>query len=310
MGGKPGNGGRTRWLRFIVPLGAVVLLLGYIQIWLNAPLSAELLKELWFMPAIGLLGATIANTSGTGGGVVFVPVFNILRSAGVMDLNPTQVVAASFCIQCFGMTMGALRWTTGLYREPVAQRASSVSDYWKVIVVVLLGSLPAMLATQRLAHFNPHDVLLAFKCFSIVLGTMVIVTTWTVNRTRPPLPHVAPVDLIVLAGIGLVGGFVTALFSVGVGEMVALYLFIRHYPIVLCTGTAVTISSISVLAGAPFHILAGNVVWEVVVLAVPGAALGGFIARSVAMWLGANRLKTVDGLWIVASSIYLIILNI
>jgi uncharacterized membrane protein YfcA len=47
-----------------------------------------------------------------------------------------------------------------------------------------------------------------------------------------------------------------------------------------------------------------------VVLAVPGAALGGFIARSVAMWLGANRLKTVDGLWIVASSIYLILLNI
>ncbi len=290
-------------------LGTCLLFGGYLAIWRLVPLNLHVLRELWFMPGVGFLGATIANTSGTGGGVVFVPVFSILRGAGIMTLNPTQVVAASFLIQCFGMTMGALRWSTGLYREPREKRTSP-RDYWLVVAVVLLFSLPSMLATQRLARFDPHEVLLAFKCFSIVLGLIVIVTTWTVNRKRPPLPHVSVWDFVVLAAIGTVGGFVTALFSVGVGEIVALYLFIRHYPVALSTGTAVTISSVAVLAGAPFHVLAGNVVWEVVVLAVLGATLGGYLARPIALWLGANRLKTLDGCWIVASSLYLIVLNV
>ena len=303
------EGGSVR-AKVVVPLGAVVLLVAYGAIWALAPLAAPLIRELWFLPPIGLLGATIANTSGTGGGVVFVPVFNILRQSGIMALDPTQVVAASFLIQCFGMTMGALRWSSGLHRQPVAQRDSSARDYWAVIAVVMALSLPVMLATQRIARFDPHDVLLAFKGFSIVLGLAVIATTWTVNRTRPPLPHVSARDFVMLAAIGLAGGFVTALFSVGVGELVALYLYIRHYPVVLCTGTAVTISALSMLAGAPFHILAGHVVWEVVVLAVPGAVLGGYLARPIALWLGPNRLKTLDGCWIVASSLYLIALNV
>jgi uncharacterized membrane protein YfcA len=297
-------------VRKIVAIGAAALVIGYLTIWAFAPLSPRLIGALWFLPPIGLLGATIANTSGTGGGVVFVPVFNILRSAHIMALNPTQVVAASFLIQCFGMTMGALRWSAGLHHQPRGERPVSTADYWRVIGIVLLGSLPVMLATQRLAHFDAHDVLLSFKAFSILLGIAVIATTWTVNRTRETLPQVVALDFVVLAVIGVVGGFVTALFSVGVGEMVALYLFIRHYPVVLCTGAAVTISSISMLAGAPFHILAGNVVWEVVVLAGPGAALGGYLARPIALWLGANRLKTLDGCWIVASSLYLIVLNV
>lgn len=290
-------------------VGSACLFAAYGAIWCFAPLDPDLVRKLWFMPGIGLLGATIANTSGTGGGVVFVPVFSILRSTGIMTLDTTQVVAASFLIQCFGMTMGALRWSTGLYRDAPEDRVRP-KDYWGTVAVVLIFSLPAMLTTQRYARFDPHDVLLAFKCFSVVLGLTVITTTWTINRVRPPLCRVAAADFFVLALVGLVGGFVTALFSVGVGELVALYLFIRHYPVTLCTGTAVTISSISVLAGAPFHILAGNVVWEVVALAVIGAVLGGYLARPLARRLGANRLKTLDGCWIVASSFYLIALNI
>ena len=45
-----------------------------------------------FLPGVGIIGAIIANTSGTGGGVVFVPVFNALRELGVMSLSPLAVV--------------------------------------------------------------------------------------------------------------------------------------------------------------------------------------------------------------------------
>ena len=114
---------------------------------------------------------------------------------------------------------------------------------------------------------------------------------------------------MVLILLAIPGGILTALFSVGVGELVALYLFIRHYPVLLCTGAACLISSVSVIAGSVWHIGAGTIQWEVVLLAGPAAAIGGFFARPIALWLGARRLKTLDGAWIVASAAYLLWLN-
>mgnify|MGYP006178364251 CR=1 FL=1 len=116
-------------------------------------------------------------------------------------------------------------------------------------------------------------------------------------------------DLIVLLMIAVPGGMITALFSVGIGELVALYLFIRHYPVLLCTGAACLISSVSVISGAIWHVEAGTIQLEVVLLAGPAAALGGFLARPIAIRLGARRLKTLDGAWIVLSAVYLLWLN-
>lgn len=293
----------------LVPAGAGLLVLLYAAYWLIARPDFALMRHMWFLPGIGVIGAVIANTSGTGGGVVFVPVFHAMREWGVMSLTPVQVTAASFGIQSLGMSMGSLRWTDRLLRQPHEHRAIAPRDYFTVVLGVLILSLPAMLLTQRLFRFDPHQVLIGYKLFSILLGSALVVATWTVNRNRPERTRLEPVDMAILLALAIPGGFITALFSVGIGELVALYLFTRHYPVLLCTGAACVISAISVLSGLVWHVGAGTVPWEVVLLAAPGAALGGFVARPLALWLGARRLKTVDGLWIVLSSLYLIWLN-
>lgn len=180
-------------------------------------------------------------------------------------------------------------------------------DYWMVIGGVAVLSLPTMLLTQRIAGFDQHQVLLAFKSFSILLGSVLIASAWFVNRNVPERTGLVRIDLIILLLAAIPGGFITALFSVGIGEFVALYLFIRHYPILMATGTACVLSSMHVVAGSLWHIDVGHVPWEVVVLAAPGAALGGFLARPIALWLGALRLKTLDGLWIIGSSVFLLL---
>lgn len=283
-----------------------VLYAGY---WLSGQPDFALMGQLWFLPGVGVIGAVIANTSGTGGGVVFVPVFHAMREWGMMNLTPIQVTAASFGIQSLGMSMGALRWTDRMLRQPAGAAVVAPRDYLAIVLGVSALSLPAMLLTQRLANFDPHDVLIAYKLFSILLGSGLVIATWTVNRSRPERHRLERVDMAVLLLLAIPGGFLTALFSVGIGELVALYLFTRHYPVLLCTGTACVISAVSVLSGLVWHVGAGTVPWEVVLLAAPGAALGGFLARPVALWLGARRLKTVDGLWIVLSSLYLVWLN-
>lgn len=314
----------------------IVLAIMFIAILFFAPYDRVLLLDIWYFPAIGILGAIIANTSGTGGGVVFIPIFNILRESGIYNVSALQVTAASFLIQCFGMSMGALRWTQHLMHQhnDISEnnpRAYAIAnehqndrpnaspnvrpnvrpiDYAMIIGTVLLISLPAMLITQHMVSFDPKIVLFAFKTFSILLGSLLIISAWTVNRTLPERKQLAKFDLFILLCLAAPGGFLTAFFSVGIGELVALYLFIRHYPILLCTGTACVISAISVLSGAIFHIGGGHIPWEIVILAAPGALIGGFLARPIALWLGALRLKTIDGLWIIGSSLYLLYMTI
>ena len=276
--------------------------------------DADALSAMWFLPLVGTFGAIVANTSGTGGGVVFVPVFNAFREWGVRDLSGIEIVAASMAIQSIGMSVGALRWSDRLFNQHRHHGGNGSAmvrgrDFLAIALTALCISLPVMLATQRLLPFEPGAVLLGYKGFSILLGSALVLTTWTVNRNRPERAVLAREDLIAVCLLAIPGGFITAFFSVGIGELVALYLFIRHYPVLLCTGVACVISSVSVLAGVVFHIDAGTVPWDVVLLAAPGAALGGWLARPIALWLGARRLKTLDGAWIVLSSLYLIALS-
>ncbi len=298
----------------LVIYGGVALLALYVGILLFANYDPSLLGQLWFLPGIGALAAVIANTSGTGGGVVFVPVFNGLREHGVMALDPLRVTAASMAIQCFGMTIGGLRWTDRLLHQPAPAAAAQearvrLRDFALVIGTVLAFALPAMWAMQRLTVVDGALILLGYKIFSIFLGLALIITTWTINNNRPERSRLETVDLLILLFIAIPGGALTALFSVGVGELVALYLFIRHYPVLLCTGTACVISSVSVLVGIIWHIEMETIAWEIVLLAGPGAVAGAFLARPIALWLGARKLKTLDGTWIVLSALYLIALN-
>ncbi len=293
-------------------IGGALLALIYILVWWAVDTDTAQLRQMWFLPGIGVVGAIIANASGTGGGVVFVPVFNAMRDLDVMALDPLQVTAASMGIQAFGMSVGALRWTDRLYHQktlaPLEARTQP-GDYWLICALVLALSIPALLATQRLATFDGQAVLLGYKSFSILLGLALLLATWTLNRNVPERTTLAPFDIAMLALISIPGGAITALFSVGIGELVAFYLFLRHYPMVLSVGTACVISAISVAAGLVWHVDAGFVQWEVVLLAAPGAMLGAVVARPIALWLGPRKLKTLGAIWIVGSALYLLWLN-
>jgi uncharacterized membrane protein YfcA len=293
-------------------IGGVLLVATYLSLWSVVPYEADLLARLWFLPGVGVIGAIIANASGTGGGVVFVPVFNALHALGTMTLDPLKVTAVSMGIQSFGMSLGGLRWTDRLYHQHTPQPLEAPArprDYWTVCLAVLALSLPAMLATQRLVAFDAHAVLLGYKTFSIVLGMALIVATWTFNRAVPEREQLERLDIAALLLLAIPGGAITALFSVGIGELVAFYLFLRHYPMVLCVGTACVISAASCIAGMVWHVGHQTVQWEVILLAAPGAMIGAFLARPIALKLGPQRLKTAGGAWIVLSALYLLWLN-
>ncbi|TRD11819.1 sulfite exporter TauE/SafE family protein [Erythrobacter insulae] len=296
---------RLLWFGFAALIAAY-----FLTFWL-APKQPETWPALWFVPGVGVIGAIIANASGTGGGVVFIPVFNALRDLSDWQLDPLRVTAISMGIQAFGMSVGALRWTDRLLHQPAVQAHSNEApvryqDYAVTCMLVLAISLPVQLLAQAMIEIDGTTVLIAYKGFSVILGTALIIATWTVNRDAPERAALTRFDWAVLAMLSVPGGFVTALFSVGIGELVAFYLFLRHFPMLLAVGTACVISSISMIAGTLLNQQAGIIAWDIVLLAAPGAMIGAVLARPIALWLGPRKLKTAGGLWIAVSALYLI----
>ena len=104
-----------RW----VPVHLAILATAYAAIWIVKEPNVAAVMELWFFAPIGVFGAIIANATGTGGGVVFVPAFNAIGGGAIqlqMDIaeliriTPDNTVGMSFVIQCFGMSIGTLVW--------------------------------------------------------------------------------------------------------------------------------------------------------------------------------------------------------
>lgn len=296
-----------RHLRMITMAALTALASAYLAIVLGAPLDWRVMGEIWWCTPIGVFAALVANATGAGGGVVFVPVFSVLRAEGLLPVAPDAIVGASFLIQCFGMSIGALTWFNRLYGAHNGHELDLPrGEKLRIMAIALAAGLPALLVTQRVVDLTPDAVLYAFKGFSIALGLALLVSAIAFHKAGAGRTRLARHDGAVLAGLCAVGGAVTALFSVGIGEFLALYLLVRGYPMRATVASAVIVSAVCVVAGAGYHVLNTSLPWEIIALAAPGVALGGFLARRVAYGLGERRLKIAASVWIVGSSGYLL----
>lgn len=294
----------------IVTLGILALLAtAYaIVLGLAAP-GVETARQFWPFSLVGIAGALVANSTGVGGGVVFVPVFALMREGGALDLTPSAAVGVSFAIQCFGMTIGALTWANRFYRRDVTPVEIEHRPIVRELVVrTLVTGLPALLITQYIIRVDGDLAFLLFKLFSITLGVLLLVQVFVLRQPHSDRETLAAFDRRAALAIGIAGGMATALFSVGIGELLALSLFLRRYPVDVSVASAVIVSAITVWAGVVFHLQAEHLDWRVLVFAAPAVAVGGFLARRLAHALGAMRLKIMTAVWIIGSSGVLLII--
>jgi uncharacterized membrane protein YfcA len=237
---------------------------------------------------VGITGAIFANSTGAGGGVVFVPLF---RALGFSD---AEAIATSFGIQSFGMTTGALVWSLYFLRH--AARLDWAA-FTAAIAVATPFSAAGLWCVAVLELRAPATLSLCFAIFSVLLGTAILALTFS---PRPRLQReLAPADHLGLAGVALFGGMITAWLSVGVGEFVAFYLIARRYDVTEAVAVAVVLSALTVWSAAPIHLgSSGSAVWPVVLSAGPGAVVGAVLARGLALRLGGRRLKRFFGFWL------------
>jgi len=255
-----------------------------------APLSINDMADYVLFSFLGMLGAIFANTTGAGGGVVFIPMFNQL------NFTESQSIATSFAIQCFGMTAGAITWWHHYQTEKTELRLWH--GFKRIIAITAVASVMGIWLVYGYQLAPPSSLHQSFSWFSLVLGVFIVTTVYLLKPQRER-SQIKPFDWFALILIGLLGGTLTAWLSVGVGELLAIYLIIRRFDINMAVAAAVVVSAITVWSAIWQHTLIDfQVFWQVVLFAGPSAVLGGIVAKSIVSRLSASRLKLFFAFWL------------
>jgi len=279
---------------------AVFLLIYFCFIQQNVPFSEITTKLTGYgqFLLIGLVAAIVANSTGAGGGIVFLPAFTLL------GLSPVEALATSFAIQCFGMTSGALAWlqrgSSGVKEKPFQW-----GIFQTTLFLTVIPGLIGLLTVQWLEIPAPIAVKQLFALLSFVLAFAIIYRIKTKQFEDGERTHrLTRTEKNILVIAALLSGALTAWLSIGIGEIIAVTLIIMGFSAFIAVAAAVCISSISVLLGVQFHVWTSNAInLDVLLFAAPGALIGGAIASRIATLVGITRLKVFMSGWIMISAI-------
>lgn len=246
---------------------------------------------------IGIFAATVANSTGAGGGIIFIPAFIAL------GLTPLQSLATSFAIQCFGMSSGALAWLA--YRRiELENHAAQWHDFSRILLLSGVPSIIGIVTTQQIQPEAPIDVELLFSVFSLIVGLFILHRTLKIDHESPGrTAGLNGAEMLIIILASLVGGVLTTWISIAVGEILAILLILLRFRVNLAIACAVIVTAVSVIAAIPYHIFVTEAIYlNVLLLAASGALIGGALARRLAIWLGAHRLKIFMSCWIILSA--------
>jgi uncharacterized membrane protein YfcA len=245
------------------------------------------LFDYWLYSFLGVLGATFANATGAGGGVIFIPMFTQL------NFTEQQSIATSFAIQCFGMTAGAVTWSHHYYSQKRTLRLWQ--GYKRIVTVTSLSSVLALTGVFFFHASSPSSLHNGFSWFSLLLGLFIILTVYLIKPHRER-SKIYLFDYLALVLIGLFGGAITAWLSVGVGELLVIYLILRRFDINMAIASAVVVSAISVwVAIVQVH---QDVYWQVLLFSGPGAVIGGIFAKTLVAHMSATKVKLFFAVWL------------
>ena len=282
--------------RLVILFILLITLLGLL-LWQNSP--ALIIREYGAFVLLGLAGAIFANSTGAGGGVIFVPIFNQLQ------LSSDQIVATSFAIQCFGMVAGSIAWRDQYLKAIQAQDTST--SIWSVLPQLLMVTVPFSIIGIWTVQYTPlitwvseaeNTLHWIFGLFSIVLA-LAILGSLKHLKAEEQVQLVSSKDKLNLAIVAFLGGMVTAWLSVGVGELVAVYLILRRFSVTMSIAVAVMLSAMSVWGGIFYYIFVNPMVLiPIACFAGVGAIIGGSVAKYLVLWLNPYQVKVFFAVWV------------
>ena len=288
---------------FYILSATILIKLGMQNTYADLSSEIDLLDSILYF-FIGIVAATIANSTGAGGGIVFLPIFIGL------GLSPAESLSTSITIQCFGMSSGALTWISYSKKEKV-EYSRQWEYFYFIFPVSSLSACIGLFIAQVLMPHPPLDIELFFAIFSLLVGIIILLRTLKVKKEYKGRTHaLSKLEVTGLILLSFIGGSITNWLSIGIGEILLIYLILLGFRLNFAVASAVCVSAISVLFALPHHIFSNFISYEILTYAAPGALIGGILARTLATHLGAHKLKIATSVWIILSAIPYLILSI
>jgi uncharacterized membrane protein YfcA len=254
----------------------------------------------WQLALAGLLVGTLVGMTGMGGGSLLTPILVLL-----LGFNPTTAIGTDIAHGAIFKTVGAIR------HRRLGNVAARLSGW------MFLGSAPASLLGVALSTWLKHRYGEGINSVSsqvlggaLVFGCVGLVTKMLV-RQREPLTgpwQLTTRDRVAAVLIGIVGGFVVGLSSVGTGVFFGLTLLVV-FPLGAhkVVGTDIFHAAALLYVAGFGHFIAGNVdmtsVGWLLLGSIPGVLFGSQVGHSIpdrplrgvlATVLGLSGLRLLD----------------
>lgn len=257
-----------------------IFFLTVVTVWLFVLLSffstpMTLLLESWPIIIIAFFSAAIANATAVGGGFIFLPLF-----AFFYDLSAIQSLKLALSTQAFGMTSGALSWPRKLIIWPYFSFACIASSFGMV-----LGTFFWMPSNGLI-----HEI---FAYASIAIGIVLLVeANQKENNRTESLALETRRQFIGFFLVCLLGGLITAWISIGIGEVVAMWLlFQARHNIASSVATGVAVLAYCSVLGFIFHNFIGGIAWHYLIFTSVGVILGGRVGAKLGTRISTPKLR-------------------
>ncbi|SDU55250.1 Uncharacterized membrane protein YfcA [Desulfobacula phenolica] len=237
----------------------------------------DFLGQFYYMPFLGVIAATIANTTPAAAGIVYFPVLTRLQ------ISPVTAVQFSLIIQAYGMGLGTFKWYLVNKRLFMAN----------VMPLCLSGGvLGIIISIVFIPMKNPELLSLTFNTISFIV-TQVIFFSILFRRTYPNFTiNLNLLNMIVLFTFSLVGGLVSGWIGFGIDTMFYFLLtFIFKINPAIAIVTSISIMAAVSVAGTVLNIIFNQVPLSLWYSAVPGVTIAGlFFASYFAVKIGARNI--------------------
>ena len=237
----------------------------------------DFLNKYYFMPFLGILAATVANTTPAAAGIVYFPILTKLQIA------PIMAARYNLMIQAYGMGLGTLKWYL----------VNKKLFLLKVIPACILGGfIGCFFSIVIFPLENPKVLQLIFSIFAFILVQFVFFSILREHKYPNNDVKLNLANFSILFFLSLIGGLISGWIGFGIDTI-----FYFILTIIFRINPAVSIiTSISLMTGVSIFGTALNIIFKEIPLAlwysaIPGVTLAGlFIASFLALKLGTRNI--------------------
>jgi len=228
--------------------------------------------EYWYVFPYAILVATLCNSSGFSGAVLFQPFFYF-----VLQLPIPQSIATGIATETIGMTSGTLRYAL--------MRRHDFKNYLYFFPWIFLGVVLGLFLFVKLPVLTLR---------ALVGVVMILVAITHLFSRRSTKKNGGPWKKILLAPLSVVAGIFSATTGTGVAELTQpMSEHGRKMPTKMANANAIMLEASADWMITMVNLSLGNIRWDIFIFSASGVIIGGQLGAYFSSYVPDRILRTV-----------------